>query len=131
MLFKLYLILILEINCPLCCMNWYSWDLIRSSLAFFQKFFKGEGKIYCYADFFCYSNFPIVFGLNFRGAKVSEVGKLFEGAPLPPVEESQVRNISLYTFASYSHSCKILQSYVVAMVRMHSDAIFPLSVLLE
>ena len=29
-----------------------------------------------------------------------------------------------YTFASYSHSCKILQPYVVATVRVHSDAIF-------
>ena len=30
----------------------------------------------------------------------------------------------LYTFASYSHSRKILQLCVVATVRMHSDAIF-------
>ena len=29
-----------------------------------------------------------------------------------------------YTFASYLHSCKILQLYVVATVRMPSDAIF-------
>ena len=29
-----------------------------------------------------------------------------------------------YTFASYSHSCKILQPYVVATVRMHSNARF-------
>ena len=29
-----------------------------------------------------------------------------------------------YTFASYSHSCKILQPYVATTVRMHSDAIF-------
>ena len=29
-----------------------------------------------------------------------------------------------YTFASYLHSCKILHLYVVAMVGMHSDAIF-------
>ena len=28
-----------------------------------------------------------------------------------------------YTFASYSYSCKILQPYVVATVRMHSDAV--------
>ena len=30
----------------------------------------------------------------------------------------------LYSFASYSYSCKILQPYVVARVRMHSDAVF-------
>ena len=29
-----------------------------------------------------------------------------------------------YTFASYLHSCKILQPYVAATVRMHSHAIF-------
>ena len=29
-----------------------------------------------------------------------------------------------YTFASYLHSCKILQPCVVAMVRMHSNAPF-------
>ena len=29
-----------------------------------------------------------------------------------------------YTFASYSHSCKILQPYVAATLRMHSEAIF-------
>ena len=28
-----------------------------------------------------------------------------------------------YTFASYSYSCKILQPYVAASVRMHSDAV--------
>ena len=28
-----------------------------------------------------------------------------------------------YTFASYSHSCNILKLYVVATVRMHSDAL--------
>ena len=27
-----------------------------------------------------------------------------------------------YTFVSYSYSCKILQPYVAAAVRMHSDA---------
>ena len=60
-------------------------------LAFFQEFFSG-GKIYCYANFFCYANFSIVFGPNFRGAKVSERGKLPRGAPPPPpppVDESQ------------------------------------------
>ena len=29
-----------------------------------------------------------------------------------------------YSFASYSYSCKILQLYVAATVRMHSDAVF-------
>ena len=29
----------------------------------------------------------------------------------------------LYTFASYSHSCKILQPYFASTERMHSDAI--------
>ena len=31
-----------------------------------------------------------------------------------------------YTFTSYSHSCKILQPYVAATVRMHSEQYFPL-----
>ena len=29
----------------------------------------GEGKIYCYVNFFCYANFSTVFGSNFRGQK--------------------------------------------------------------
>ena len=57
-----------------------------------RKFFQGV-KIYCYANFFCYANFSIVFGPNFRRAKVSEGGKLPQCRPLPPppphVEKSQ------------------------------------------
>ena len=57
-------------------------------LAFFQEFFQGGGgKIYCYANFFCYANLSIVFGPNFGGGKLSERGKLPQG---PPVTESQV-----------------------------------------
>ena len=37
-------------------------------LAFFLEFFSGGGKIYCYANFFCYA---IVFGPNFRGETAS------------------------------------------------------------
>ena len=37
-------------------------------LAFFQEFFSGGGKIYCYANFICYANFSIIFGSNFRRA---------------------------------------------------------------
>ena len=59
-----------------------------SILAFFWEFFQG-GEIYCYANLFCYANFSIVFGPNFRGTK-STGGKLPQGAPpVPPVEESQ------------------------------------------
>ena len=33
----------------------------------------GEGgKVYCYADFYCYSYFSIVFGQNFKGAQNSK-----------------------------------------------------------
>ena len=35
-----------------------------------------------------------------------------------------IRSSHTYSFASYSHSCKILQPCVVATVRMHSNAIF-------
>ena len=42
--------------------------------------FQGRGKICCYANFFCYANFCIVFVSNFRGwEKVSEG----EGGRLP------------------------------------------------
>ena len=44
-----------------------------------RNFFEG-GKIYCYANFFCYDNFSIVFGLNFKGQK-SPRGELSQGAP--------------------------------------------------
>ena len=57
--------LILVINCLLCCMNWYSWGVIRSS------------------------------------------------------------HRILYTFTLYSYSCKILQPYVAATIRTHSDAVLP------
>ena len=46
--------------------------------------------MYFYANFFCYANFSIDFGPNFRGRKVSEGGKLPQwGAPCPPVEKCQ------------------------------------------
>ena len=57
----------------------------------------GGGKIYCYANFFCHANFSIVFGPNFRGAKVSEGGKLPRGEGRPPVEESQPKAVIDYT----------------------------------
>ena len=38
--------------------------------------------------FYCYANFSIAFGLNFRRLKSLLGGKLLQGAP-PPVEESQ------------------------------------------
>ena len=44
---------------------------------FLPGIFQG-GKICCYANFFCYANSSIVFGPNFRGAKVSG------GRPLLP-----------------------------------------------
>ena len=52
-------------------------------------FFRG-GKIYCYANFYCYS---IVFGPNFKeGRKFSGGETASEGGrpPVPPVEESQL-----------------------------------------
>ena len=58
-------------------------------LAFFQKFFSG-GKIHCYANFFCYANFSIVFEPNFGGGQKSLRGQNARGgAPCSPVEESQ------------------------------------------
>ena len=42
-----------------------------------SNFFSGGGKIYCYANFYCYS---IVFGPNFReGRKFSGRGESFQG----------------------------------------------------
>ena len=53
-----------------------------------RNFFQG-GKIYCYANFFCYA---IVFGPNFKkGRKFSGWANCLRGAPpCPPVEESQL-----------------------------------------
>ena len=54
-----------------------------ADLALFQKLFAG-GKIYCYANFYCHANFSIVFGQNFRKAKVSEGGtNCLRGCPPP------------------------------------------------
>ena len=49
--------------------NYYDNILLSS-----RNFFKG-GKIYCYANSFCYANFSIAFGPNFRGTKVSKGGQ--------------------------------------------------------
>ena len=58
-------------------------------LAFFQEFFSGGGKTYCYANLFCYANFSM-FSDQILGGQKSPRGKLPQGArPLPPVEESQ------------------------------------------
>ena len=48
----------------------------------------GGGKIYCYANFFCYA---IVFELNFREGQKFSGGQTVSGGapPCPPVEESQ------------------------------------------
>ena len=47
-----------------------------------RNFFQGRGKIYCYANFFCYA---IVFGPNFReGQKFSGGENCLRGRPPPP-----------------------------------------------
>ena len=43
------------------------------------SFFGGGGKIYCYVDFFCYADFPVVFGPHFR-----EANCLRRRPPAPP-----------------------------------------------
>ena len=40
-----------------------------------------EGKIYCFANFFCCANFSIAFGSRFGEAKVSEGGDCMRGVP--------------------------------------------------
>ena len=79
-------------------------DAYSTWLAFFQEFF--EGEIYCYANFFCYANFSVVFGPNFREAKVFEGGKLPQGdAPCPPpVEESQPGHLVVLLPGPISHT---------------------------
>ena len=52
----------------------------QNKAGFIPGIFLGGAKMYCYASIFCYANFSIVFGPNFKGeAKVSEGDKL----PLP------------------------------------------------
>ena len=55
--------------------------LLRGSGFLAEIFFLGGGKIYCYA------NFSIVFGPNFKGAN-SPGGQLPQGGA-PPVQKSQ------------------------------------------
>ena len=64
--------------------NLYS-DSFYLLLAFFQEFFQGGGKIYCYASFYCFAKFSI--RPNFRGQK-SLRGNCLSSLP---VEESQIR----------------------------------------
>ena len=64
-------------------------------LAFSLEFLSGGGKIYCYANFYCYS---IVFGPNFRdGQKFSRGANCLRGEPpCPPWEKARAqRSISL------------------------------------
>ena len=49
-------------------------DLARFNLAFFQELFSRGSKIYCYASFYYYANFSVVFAPNFRGG-----GKFLRG----------------------------------------------------
>ena len=48
---------------------------LPQSLAFFQGFFRGGGKIYCNANFFCYANFSIIFKPFFWGGGQIAWGK--------------------------------------------------------
>ena len=53
-----------------------------------RNFFQGGGGANCYANFFCYANFSVVFGPNFGE------GELLEGEAPPsplPVEVSQIK----------------------------------------
>ena len=62
-----------------------------SSRNFFQ-----EGKIYCYANFFGYANFSIVFGPNFRGQK--SPGELPQGVPPVPLwKKASISHWSVFT----------------------------------
>ena len=56
-------------------------------------FFRGRGKIYCYANFFCYT---IVFGPNFREEQKFSGGQT--GAPCAPCG----RKPEYLTFISFS-----------------------------
>ena len=53
-------------------------------LALIQDFFQRRSKMYYYANFFCYANFYIAFGPNFRGGQNTlRRGRLLQGgAPL-------------------------------------------------
>ena len=71
-------------------------------------FFRG-GKIYCYANFYCYS---IVFGPNVREGQSFQGGKLPQGAPpCPPVEENQYHPLTILCVISLIPS--ILKVYVI------------------
>ena len=67
--------------------NHFYFEGTSQMLAFFQESFQGS-RIYCYPNFFCYANFSIVFGPNFRGGQKSLRGGLSQGVP-HPVEKSQ------------------------------------------
>ena len=72
----------------------------------------GGGKIYCYANFYRYANFCIIFGPNFRGGK-SLVGWGRPPYPPPPVEESQyARTLSQFSVHFYRvHTIAVVISY--------------------
>ena len=62
-------------------------------LAFSQEFFPEVSKIYCQA------NFSIVFGPDFRGAKVSEAGQTASRGQPPTVEERQTAYVQFENLA--------------------------------
>ena len=79
-----------------------------------------EGKVYCYANFFCCANFSIVFGPNFWGGGKSIRGRIAsEGAALPLVEESQdgkIDRLGRVPFMWYGNSLMMIMIYVLDMV---------------
>ena len=63
-----------------------------------RNVFGGGGKMYCFANFFCYADFSIVFGPNFRGTKVSEGAHcLRRGDPCPL--QKKASNVRVATLA--------------------------------
>ena len=55
----------------------------RNHLAFFQEFFSGGGKIYCYVNFFVML-ISLLFSDQISGGKVSEGANCLRGAPPAP-----------------------------------------------
>ena len=86
---------------------------LESHVTLFQSgfllgiFFRG-GKIYCYANFFCYA---IVFGPNLReGQKFSGGANCLRGRPRPPLWKKASSYISLTRLRIYNKHYSIFVS---------------------
>ena len=71
-----------------------------------------SGTIYCYANFFCYAIFSIVFKPIFLGGGSNSLGKLLQGK-----DSSQRNNVSKHRNETLTNSCTVCHIRTLNMLK--------------